>query len=466
MSIPTNIVVTRASTGLMVVTWDEGEYPATYYEIWLSIDGGNYAKVGDVFAGIKTFNDVFHLGETFSYKIKGKDLNESNIIRSKFDYDNYTIELFTASNGENYHVEFQRGKVMFASKTGKLMWSIDRGYTFTEVDFEYADLIVYSHIFDNGNVWFATENNKMFLGKNALTTITEKFVKNPDGTDFIFHTPINALYPGIYFLELIHHEPIYLNGNEMAFLAAYPGYQGIYQVKGAAPINIYGTLDQGETIKCIYKHGYNVTRDDGTAAGSMDTGNQLGDPTNSRTSSFHCHQVVWDNYEQCLYATFGEDTGAWWIKLVYDNISDWVVTTAVNKSVGKWMKCCGIYISDTHFIICSDRNSYNGVYKCLKTDLTDTSKHENIYSFNMNLAPAIVYNNIIFCGHLNDELGCTISLDGGVTWNSYNSFPPILSTKRFMKMGYPNDLGEFLVSPYDFKTESCMGQLSYLIKFK
>lgn len=465
---PTNVQCANIVDGVRI-TWDEGANPGQWYEIWASIDDAAYYKVTTLRKGIKTFDDTQALGHTLKYKILAiMPQTYSNPIRSKFDYNNYSVELFTDASGAAIHLEFQRGNMMFASKSGKLMWSTDMGYTFSEFDFAYANLIVFSHIFENGNVLFATENNKVYQGKNGLSTITEKTVKNADGSDFVFHTPVNPSYPGIYFLELIHDQPAYLDGNEMCVWGSYIGYAGIYQTKGAAPINVYYSADQGESVKVAYKHGYNASRDNGTGDGSTSTGTQLGDSTNTRTGSYHCHQVIYDKYDKCWYATFGEENGSWWVKLIYNaSLDTWTASTAVDASLGRWYKACGLYITNTHFIISSDRTpTYGGVYKCTKANLTNYASHEVVKASTINYAPAIVWGDTIFLGHLNNELGCTISFDGGVTWSSYNSFPPILSSKRFMKMGYPNSKGEFLVNPYNFQVASCMGQLSYLIKFK
>lgn len=455
------------------VTWTRGASPADRYEIYLSKDGGAYNLVGISDYGASEYDDTSVGGTINSYIVRGINaLTFSDYIRSKNDYDDYTIEPMVYSDGSEMHIEFQRGNIVFASKTGYLMWSTDKGYNFSEYAFTDAKIITFSYIFGNGNVLFATNKNELWLGKNGLTSITQKYLLNADGTPFVFHTPVNPLYPGIYFNFLCINRPMYQGGNEMLVWNNYVMYD-MPQMNGATPSIVYYTKDQGETIKICYRFGYSGAADgtdDGTASGGL-TGNPLGDLTNPVTCR-HIHFVEYDVYENKWFIWTGE--GGTFLTGTYNAETDTWNWTVAMTSPGKMYRCCGLISTPTHYIIPSDNVSdpaYKGVWKFLKSELTDYTKGVQIHASNMDMAPVMQYGNTIICGTFNLGMEAEVSKDGGETWTRYSDLPlnPVGGTGGYNILriiGFPNSESYFLVTPYNWYTEVPYEKQSYLIKFK
>jgi len=395
-------------------------------------------------------------------------------VRAKVDYGSYTIETLLEPDGTSIHVQFQRDAMGFASKTDTIMWSTDNFYTFNKVAFDDADSITYSYIFSNGNVLFATIKNELWLGKNGLATVTQKYLQNNDGSPFIFHTPVNAKYPGIYFNTLVYNEPTYQDGVEMLVFCNYSMYS-MAQQNGAVPPIVYETVDYGETVKVAYEFGKIPTgsgwyhqRDDGTATGGV-TGTPLGNDTNSLYVA-HNHYVTFDKYTNEWFISTGE-TGIM-VKGTYNAITEsWTWNQMLN--VQNYMyRSAGMIVTPTHYYILSDNTldvNYLGVWKFLKSELDDYTKGVQVYDIEEPLAPAIIYGNTTIAAHFNNGMHATVSLDSGVTWNTYNNLPlniPSSSTNVLRIIGYPNSDGDFVVTPYNWSTELPYKKLSYLIKFK
>jgi hypothetical protein len=378
----------------------------------------------------------------------------------------------------NLHVESQRGDMVFASKTGNLMWSNDNGETFVDIAFIDAKLIVMSHIFANGNVLFATNKNELWLGKNSLTTITQKTLKDTNGSDYVFHIPVDAAYPGIYFIRSQIDQPVTINGQEMLCWGSYLlAAAGFYQAKGANPNNVYYSYDNGETVKVAYKFGRNASyKDDGTQFGSAVSGNLLGDATNPFFCD-HIHNVIYDSYADCFYVLTGEDTlTTYWIRLTYNPLNDtWANEIVIGNTEraltnGYRYRVSGFYSTSTKFRLLSDTygDAPNfGVWEVLKTDIKDPSKMSKIYVGDTTLFPSLVYADKIISGHLNNNVGVSISKDGGVNWDKYVSLPyTALTTPRINLIGNPDKYGRHIVTPYIYLTESWYAKQSYWMNFK
>jgi hypothetical protein len=467
MTLPTGITATKVTGGISL-QWTEGVSPYPFYEIWVSVNSGAYSLVTRIAKNIRTYIHTIDNTQTLLYKIRGITPSEfSKNAKGKWDYTNYTIDPMTEQDGSKLHVEYVRGNIVFASRTGYLKWSTDLGYSYREEAFADTDIITFAYIFSNGNVLFATNKNELWFSKDGLVTITQKYLKNADGSNFVYHTPINSLYPGIYFNPLAYQEPTSQNGLEMLVFGNYAMYI-MPQMNGAQPSMIYYTIDKGETIKVAYRFGPNTWSnawDNGTAGGGA-SGNQLGDLTNP-ISIVHIHHISLDTYTNEWWCSCGE--GGTLLKGIYNATTDsWTWTRIINEA-GKFYRSGGMFFDATNYYFFSDETAeqgdlWTGVWKGLKTDLLDYTKFSRIHATGEPLAPSTVVGNKIFAGHFNNGMHMTVSLDGGATWNTYQNIPS--GSGFFTMMKQLNSKGEMLVTPYNWWTETPYGKQSFLIKFK
>lgn len=468
-TLPTNLQATNITSGV-TITWTEGATPYPFYEIDVSQNGGAYTLVTTIRKNIGSYTHVTDHTQTNYYKIRGIAPNPnvySKNSKSSWNYTNYTIQPCTEPSGAALHVEYVRGNMIFASKTGYIMFSYDLGDTYIEVAFADSNIITFSYIFSNGNVLFATNKNELWFSSNGLVTLTQKYLKNANGTNFVYHTPVNPLYPGIYFNPLCYLEPTYQNGVEMLVFGNYSMYI-MPQMHGAVPSLIYYTIDKGETLKVAYRFGANTwsnSYDDGTAAGGA-SGNQLGDLSNP-VRIVHIHHIEKDPYTNDWWCSCGE--GGTLLKGAYNMTGDsWTWTRILNEPT-MFYRCGGMYFDATNYYFFSDETADNGdlwtgVWKGLRTKLTDYTGFTRIHATGVPLAPSTVIGGKIFAGHFNTGLEMTVSLDSGSTWNTYTSIPA--GNGFFTMMKQLDSQGKMLVTPYNWWTETPYGKQSFLIKFK
>ncbi len=173
------------------------------------------------------------------------------------------------------YIDSQRGKKAFAFSEDSIFLSKDNSNSWSDsVAFPDARNITFSHIFKNGNILFATRE-KLYLSSDKLRSYREIIVKNPDGTDFIPHTPQNPENPGWYFHTLTGMDSWMIGGEEMLVWGNYCNVEG-----GGTPVSIYYSTDNGENVKIAYAFGQNpYFRDNGSGGGGA-TGALLGNPDN------------------------------------------------------------------------------------------------------------------------------------------------------------------------------------------
>ena len=98
-------------------------------------------------------------------------------------------------------------------------------------------------------------------------------MKDAKGADYLPHTPQNPDNPGWYFHTLSGVLSWDIGGKEMLVWGNYCNVLG-----GAAPVNIYYSTDNGQSVKIAYAFGQNPNfRDDGSPGGST-TGGAAGQP--------------------------------------------------------------------------------------------------------------------------------------------------------------------------------------------
>jgi hypothetical protein len=326
------------------------------------------------------------------------------------------------------YIDSQRDNQAFAFTTGKIMLSDDCGKTWAHTaDFAEAQHITFSVFLANGNILFATRE-RLFLSTDRLKSHREIIVKNPDGSDYLPHTPINPDAPGWYFHPLDGEHCFQVNGKEMLVWGNYCNVMG-----GAVPVNIYYSTDQGETVKLAYACGQNPHFQQ---KGAPPDAPLLGNPDNPVIAR-HIHNVTYNPIENAFYACTGDiDRGhgkeVHWLRGTYDATADtwdWKVLISVDSN--SRFKSGGINFVGDQVIWIADANGpaianrYDrGIFSCAPKDLTDSSKHTLLFNPQFESANMLVQDNVMVATHCApaSTYACGIiwSSDKGKTWAQYD----------------------------------------------
>jgi hypothetical protein len=265
--------------------------------------------------------------------------------------------------------------------------SLDKGLTYnTGVDaatiFAAGEEISRGWIREDGVICVFGDMKTIAYSDDDGATFTACTYLGSDGNPYTFHVPVNAAYPGSYFNILggiAEYDGILVIGN----------YTNTSTGKGASSINLWYSLD-GITWKVFYTFGQNpVYKDDGTVDGGT-TGNLLGDALNPLITR-HIQSVnVGDDGH--FYCGMGDDNTRkemHFLDCVYDaDLDSWTVTDLLDDTTRglQRYRTLGIYEKDGYLYYGVDQSTgtfvfdaitYDipGIYKCLKADINDPSKH-------------------------------------------------------------------------------------------
>lgn len=326
------------------------------------------------------------------------------------------------------YIDSQRDHKAFAFDDGKIYLSEDNGQSWAHSSpFSDSANITFSCILKNGNVLFATRQ-KLYLSTDNLKTHEEIFVKRRDGSDYIPHTPKDPKQPGWYFhpLDGIHTWDV--DGKEMLVWGNYCNVLG-----GPVPVNIYYSIDGGQTVKIAYSFGRNPKfQEKGTEPEAY-----LGDPTNSVICR-HIHTVAFNPAERAFYACTGDinrghGNECHWLRGVYDAAADswdWKVLVSVNSN--SRFKSGGINFVDGQLYWAADANGPKqpnekhdrGIFRVAPEDLTDPKKHTQLFNAEYEMANMIIQDGVILAGHCAPAstyaTGIAVSPDLGKTWAQYD----------------------------------------------
>ena len=240
---------------------------------------------------------------------------------------------------EGLFIDSQRDNKAFGFADGKVFLSEDNGRSWPHsIAFPDARHIVFSCILKNGNIVFSALA-KLYLSTDKLKTYKQITVKDTDGTDYIPHTPKNADQPGWYFHNLTGVDTWDVNGVEMLVWGNYCNVIG-----GAAPVNIYYSTDNGQSVKIAYSFGQNPYNRDNGSGGGGNTGTLLGNADNPVICR-HVHCVTHNLAENAFYACTGdlekpEGRECHWLRGTYDTKNDkwtWkVIISDTSNSVYTW----------------------------------------------------------------------------------------------------------------------------------
>jgi len=329
---------------------------------------------------------------------------------------------------EGLYIDSQQDNKAFAHTDDRIMLSEDNGLTWPHsLEFPNARNITFSCILKGGNVVFATRSH-LYLSTDNLRTCEEIVVKGLDGSDYLPHTPKNPDNPGWYFHTLPGTNSFDVNGTEMLIWGNYCNVVG-----GAAPVNIYYSVDGGRTVKIAYSFGQSpYTHDDGSPGGGTD-GTALGNPDNP-VCCRHIHTVVYNPWEDAFYSCTGdhdkpEGLEIHWLRGTYDAAADeWDWQVILSDHTNSRFKAGGINFVDGKLYWISDSNGpepYDrGVFCCDPADITDRSKHTLLFNPGVESGAMLIQDGVFIGTHCAPasplNTGIIYSPDGGKTWAQYD----------------------------------------------
>ncbi len=328
---------------------------------------------------------------------------------------------------EGPYIDSQRDNKAFAFLAGKVMLSEDCGKTWPHVaDFEAASDITFSVILKNGNVIFATRE-RLFLSTDNLKSHREITVKGLNGSDYLPHTPVDPNLPGWYFHSLDGEHCFEVKGMEMLIWGNYCNVLG-----GMVPVNIYYSVDGGETVKIAYSFGQNPKFQQKGAAPDAPL---LGDP-NSPLIARHVHCVSYNPAEDAFYACTGDiDRGngneCHWLRGIYDAQADvWEWKELISVNSNSRFKSGGInFVGDQMWWI-ADANGPaigehdRGIFHCAPADFTNKAAHIMPFNPKFESANMLIQDGVILATHCApaSTYACGIiwSPDMGKSWAQYD----------------------------------------------
>lgn len=329
---------------------------------------------------------------------------------------------------EGVYIDSQRDNLAFGYTDDKVMLSEDCGRTWPHVlDFPNARHVTFSCLLAQGHVVFATRT-KLYLSTDRLRTCQQITVQAPDGSPYLPHTPKCPDLPGWYFHTIPGVNTFDVKGREMLIWGNYCNVVG-----GAAPVNIYYSVDGGQTVKIAYSFGPSPhSRDDGTPGGGTE-GTPLGDPSNPLCCR-HIHTVTYNPWEDAFYCCTGdhdqpEGYECHWLRGTYDEQADrWDWRVIVSAPMNSRYKAGGINFVDGQVYWISDANVRKpfdrGVFKCAPEDITRPDKHTMLFNPGVESGNMIIQDNVILASHCAPaspmDTGIIVSLDGGRTWSQHD----------------------------------------------
>ena len=326
------------------------------------------------------------------------------------------------------YIDSQCDDKAFAHTDDRVMLSEDNGRTWPHsLAFPNASNITFSTILKGGNIVFATRE-KLYVSTDNLKSCREVTVKNPDGSDYLPHTPKDPDRPGWYFHTLSGVNSWDVNGTEMLVWGNYCNVVG-----GATPVNIYYSTDGGETVKIAYAFGQSpYTHDDGSPGGGTE-GTALGNPDNP-VCCRHVHTVAYNPAEDAFYACTGdhdkpEGYEVHWLRGTYDAAADrWDWRIILSDRMNSRYKAGGITFIDGQLYWISDSNCREpydrGIFTCAPEDITNPDKHTLLFNPGVESGAMLIQDGVFLATHCAPAsalaCGIIISTDNGQTWAQYD----------------------------------------------
>ena len=326
------------------------------------------------------------------------------------------------------YIDSQRDNKAFGFDDATICLSEDNARTWPHsIAFANAHNITFSSILKNGNLIFATRS-RLYVSTDNLKTYHPITVKDAGGAHYIAHEPQNRELPGWYFHPLDGVHTWDVNGVEMLVWGNYCNVLG-----GAAPVNIYYSTDNGQTVKIAYAFGQNSAYRDNGSEGGGSTGTPLGDPDNPVIAR-HVHCVAYNPVEDAFYACTGDrdrdgKQECHWLRGTYDADNDkWRWTVLVSDVSNSRYKSGGINFVDGRLYWVADANGPEphdrGIFRCDPADITRPEAHTMLFNPQYEAANMIIQDGVILSSHYAPAspyaTGFIISLDMGRTWAQYD----------------------------------------------
>lgn len=342
--------------------------------------------------------------------------------------DPMTRQFWYRLQADGPYIDSQCGPRAFGFTLDTVMLSEDCGHTWAhQLAFPAAQEITFSHIFENGNVLFATAA-ELFLATENLTQCRPVKVLRPDGSEYLPHVPRNAKYPGWYFHPLNGVNSWMVAGREMLVWGNYCNVEG-----GGVPVNIYYSVDNGETVKLAYSFGQNPDFGDNGTPGGGQGGTLLGDAANPVICR-HIHCVSFNPAENAFYACTGDGNKpkgleCHWLRGTYDQATDkWDWKVIVSDRWNSRYKSGGINFVDNQVYWIADANGEEpydrGIFRCAPADIPNRAAHEQLFDPQYECANMIIEDGVILAAHYATAspftLGIIYSPDLGKTWTQYD----------------------------------------------
>ena len=336
--------------------------------------------------------------------------------------------LYRLAPPDGPYFDSHRDHKAFAFQGDKILYSEDNGKSWARrTTFADAANILWSTFLKNGNILFATRAN-LFVSADNLATWREITVKRRDGSDYKPHTPLDPKLPGWYFHSLDGVHTWEVDGKEILVWGNYCNVVG-----GAVPVNIYYSIDGGETVKLAYSFGRNPKFQQKDATPDQ----FIGDPDNS-TICRHIHGVMYHPAERAFYACTGDiDRGhgheVHWLRGTYDwaaDVWDWKVVISVNSN--SRYKSGGFNFVDGQMYWAADANGPKlpnqkhdrGIFRCAPADIADKSKHTQLFDAEFEMANMLIQDRFMIASHCAPastfKTGFAVSPDLGKTWKEYD----------------------------------------------
>lgn len=276
-----------------------------------------------------------------------------------------------------YQIIATRDNYQFGTDGYNLRWSSDYGATWTVYPWgeqwtnigqattgnNYQFTITGAHIFATGTLLF-TISNKIYRSANGLGSApTQIIAQHANGTTYTIHTPSVASEPGSYFgwYDIEGAPSTLVSGAEILVWGNYANV-----ALGAAPVNVWYSIDDGATVKAAYEFGQNTNyRDDGTDDGGS-TGTLLGDAGNT-TVCRHIHSITRNPGTDDWYMATGDAAPSPaeinWMKLTYNEGADtWSTSLIHNSSTTDEWKSVNLNFVSGNIYFGTDGGGTPGVY--------------------------------------------------------------------------------------------------------
>lgn len=298
--------------------------------------------------------------EFFSYTAVKTNSDYLSVLRYTHDLSvmpTITTDYYYSST---HYAAIKGDKILaFNDSTGELSLSLDGGNTFTITKSSSLTTITFAWIFDDGNIMFC-DGTKVYYSNDNLLTYSESTVIGIDGNPFV-PTAVDNFIPfndnKSFTIEGIEHK-----------------VWGNYSVNAATEyinINVWHTLDGGQTIKSIYKANTTLT-------------------PSIATPARHAHGIFWNPISSKLLLMTGDvTTECNWLECSSsDNFTNsfvWSVTKAWTDS--GYSKSAGGGFDSTAFYWVGDataKMTKNGIYKIPYSNITEEYYYKKLFSTTLN----------------------------------------------------------------------------------